>query len=146
MRNVYATLAAILLLNLTLFSQTATKNNKVEVCMPISTAQKVAQDLLRYDSVRIELVNVYTILEFKDSQLKKMDSINIVQTEKINSLDAEIDVHIEKFKTANARVITLQSENTELQKKNKTLKDVCIGLGSGLISALGVLALMFSIK
>ena len=55
--------------------------------MPISTAQKVAQDLLRYDSVRIELVNVYTILEFKDSQLKKMDSINIVQTEKINSLD-----------------------------------------------------------
>jgi len=114
--------------------------------MPISTAQKVAQDLLRYDSVRIELVNVYTILEFKDSQLKKMDSINIVQTEKINSLDAEIDVHIEKFKTANARVITLQSENTELQKKNKTLKDVCIGLGSGLISALGVLALMFSIK
>lgn len=114
--------------------------------MPLSTAQKVAQDLLRYDSTRTELQNVYKIVEFKDLQIKKLDSISITQNEKIDSLNAEITVHDEKFKTADSLATKLQSDNVKLQTKNNTLKNVCIGLGSGLLSTIGALLLVISIK
>ena len=146
MKTAYVALVAILLLNLTLFSQTGTVNKEPVVCMPMATAQKVAQDLLRYDSVRIELNNVYKMIEFKDLQLKKLDAISIVQNEKIDSLNAEIKLHDEKFKTADSQVTKLQSDNVKLQTKNNTLKNVCIGLGSGLLSSIGALLLVISIK
>ncbi len=114
--------------------------------MPLSTAQKVAQDIIRYDSVRIELNNVYKIIEFKDLQLNTLNAISMTQTKKIDLLNAEIKVHDEKFKTADLRVTKLHTENIKLQSKNNTLKNVCIGLGSGLAATIGALLLVISIK
>jgi hypothetical protein len=145
MKTAYVALVAILLLNLTLFSQTGT-NKEPQVCMPLSRAQRIAQDLLRYDSVRTELNSVYEIVKYKDSQIVKLNKINTVQIEKIDSLNSEIAIHEEKFKTADTRVTELQSENTKLQTSKNNLKNWCIGLGSGLITTIGSLLLVISIK
>lgn len=114
--------------------------------MPLSRAQRIAQDLLRYDSVRTELNSVYEIVKYKDSQIVKLNKINTVQIEKIDSLNSEIAIHEEKFKTADTRVTELQSENTKLQTSKNNLKNWCIGLGSGLITTIGSLLLVISIK
>lgn len=132
-------------MNLTVFSQTDI-NKEPQVCMPLSRAQRIAQDLLRYDSVRTELNNVYKIIEFKDSQIVKLNSINVIQIEKIDSLKSEIVAHEKKFKTADTRVTELQSENAKLQSSKNNLKNWCIGLGSGLIATIGSLIAVISIK
>jgi len=138
-------LVVFLLLSLTTFSQNAT-NNEPQVCMPLTKARLIAQDLLRSDSLKAEHEKTLFILERTKSKLELKDSIINTNTEKIDKYLKEIGTHEEKFKTSTDRISKLESEVTDLQAKNNRLRGWMQGLGGGLIATLTTLISVIAIK
>jgi len=97
-------LLILLKLNLTVFSQTdTTKVTESVKCLPVSTFKKIAEDLLRGDSVKFELeLSNKEILKLEEKIILK-DSITTILNKKednykltINTLDSKISF-LEKF-------------------------------------------------
>ena len=97
-------LLILLKLNLTVFSQTDTSKVTESVkCLPVSTFKKIAEDLLRGDSVKFELeLSNKEILKLEEKIILK-DSITTILNKKednykltINTLDSKI-YFLEKF-------------------------------------------------
>ena len=139
------TLVVILLVSLTTFSQTAT-SNEPQVCLSASKARKVAQDLIRLDSLIQEHNNTVFILQQTKVKLILKDSIINTNEQKIVQYIGEIAAHEEKYKTAADRVTKLENDVTTLQKKNKNLQGWVKGLGGGLVSAVTSLVAVILIK
>ena len=139
------TLVVILLVSLTTFSQTAT-SNEPQVCLSASKARKVAQDLIRLDSLIQEHNNTVFILQQTKAKLILKDSIINTNEQKIVQYIREIAAHEEKYKTAADRVTKLENDVTTLQKKNKNLQGWVKGLGGGLVSAVTSLVAVILIK
>ena len=139
------TLVVILLVSLTTFSQTAT-SNEPQVCLSASKARKVAQDLIRLDSLIQEHNNTVFILQQTKAKLILKDSIINTNEQKIVQYIREIAAHEEKYKTAADRVTKLENDVTTLQKKNKNLQGWVKGLGGGLVSAVTSLVAVVLIK
>jgi len=97
-------LLILLKLNLTVFSQTDTSKITESVkCLPISTFKKIAEDLLRGDSVKFELeLSNKEILKLEEKITLKDSVINILNNKEdnykltISSLDNKIEI-LEKF-------------------------------------------------
>ena len=138
-------LVVTLLVSLTTFSQNAT-NNEPQVCMPISKARKVAQDLIRLDSLVAEHNKTLFVLERTQTKLTIKDSIITSNEEKITTYLKEIGTHEEKYKTASTRVSELQNDVNTLQKKNENLQGWVKGLGGGLIATMTALLSVILIK
>jgi|LakMenE01Jun11ns_1017448.scaffolds.fasta_scaffold9709146_2 chromosome segregation ATPase len=138
-------LVVFLLLSLTTFSQNGT-NNEPQVCMPLTKARQVAQDLLRLDSLQAEHNKTLFVLERTNSKIEIKDSIINANTEKIDKYLKEIGTHEEKFKTSSERITKLETEVTDLQTKNTRLRGWIQGLGGGLIATLTTLISVIAIK
>lgn len=140
-------LVSTLLLSLTLFSQTGT-NNKQEpvVCIPQSTAQKIAMDLLRLDSVSVELKSTQDILRKTEDKVAKQD--NIIQTyiDKVKVYEKESAAQTERYETCAGRVTKLEEDLTTLTEKNRKLKNLAKGLGGGLVATIGTILLLITLK
>lgn len=132
-------------MSLTTFSQTAT-SNEPQVCLSASKARKVAQDLIRLDSLIQEHNNTVFVLEQTKAKLILKDSIINTNEQKIVQYIREIAAHEEKYKTAADRVSKLENDVTTLQKKNKNLQGWVKGLGGGLLSAVTSLVAVILIK
>lgn len=132
-------------MSLTTFSQTAT-SNEPQVCLSASKARKVAQDLIRLDSLIQEHNNTVFILQQTKAKLILKDSIISTNEQKIVQYIREIAAHEEKYKTAADRVTKLENDVTTLQKKNKNLQGWVKGLGGGLVSAVTSLVAVILIK
>jgi chromosome segregation ATPase len=138
-------LVVFLLLSLTTFSQNAT-SNEPQVCMPASRARKVAQDLLRLDSLAAEHNKTLFVLERTQTKLVVKDSIISSNEEKIAEYLEEIGTHKEKYTVANNRVTELQESVSTLQTKNENLQGWIKGLGGGLIATMTTLITIILVK
>ena len=114
--------------------------------MPVTRAQKIAQDLIRLDSLSAEHGSLKFILGKTESKITVKDSIIKTNTEKIDTYLKEIGAHEEKFKTASNRISALEIENSELKDKNQKLQSWIKGLGGGLIATLTTLISVIAIK
>ena len=140
-------LVSTLLLSLTLFSQTGT-NNKQEpaVCIPQSTAQKIAVDLLRLDSVSVELKSTQAALHKTESKVVVQDSIIQAYLDKVKTYEKKSAIQIERYGLCASRVTKLEEEVITLADKNRKLKNLAKVLGGGLVATIGMLTLLITIK
>jgi chromosome segregation ATPase len=138
-------LVVTLLVSLTASSQTGT-NNEPQVCLPLGKAQKIAQDLIRLDSVTAELNKTLFVLERTKTKVVVKDSIIASNEEKIATYLKEIGAHETQFKLASDRVTKLEGDVTTLQEKNNKLQGWIKGLGGGFIATLTALVTVIAIK
>lgn len=138
-------LAVTLLLSLTAFSQNATTKEQL-VCIPQSTAQRIAVDLIRLDSVTVELKNTQVILQKTDQKLVEQDSLILIYKEKLLTYQQEIVIQNIRFNTCSERVTKLEKDVVTLTGKNKRLKGWLGGIGGGFITSVGLLIAMITIK
>ena len=138
-------LVSTLLLSLTLFSQTGT-NNKQEpvVCIPQSTAQKIAVDLLRLDSVSVELKSTQDVLHKTESKVVVQDSIIQAYLDKVKTYEKESAAQTERYELCAGRVTKLEEQVITLAEKNRKLKNLAKGLVGGLVASIGTLVLLIS--
>jgi hypothetical protein len=140
-------LVSTLLLSLTLFSQTGTNNKQQPtVCIPESIAQKIAVDLLRLDSVSVELTTTQQVLRKTETKVAKQDSVIQTYLEKIQTYQKESAAQTERYETCAGRVTKLEKDVTTLTEKNRKLKNLAKGLGGGLVASLGTLVLLIALK
>lgn len=132
-------------MSLTAFSQRDTTKEQ-KVCMPLSTAQRIAVDLLRYDSVRVELKTTNEILVRTEKKINKQDSIIVAYEDKVLTAKQEIAAQVDKFNACSGRVIELEKDVATLTDKNRNLKGWIKGLAGGLVSSLGILTALIMIK
>jgi len=114
--------------------------------MPASRARKVAQDLLRLDSLAAEHNKTLFVLERTQTKLVVKDSIISSNEEKIAEYLEEIGTHKEKYTVANNRVTELQESVSTLQTKNENLQGWIKGLGGGLIATMTTLITIILVK
>ena len=138
-------LAVTLLLSLTAFSQNATTKEQL-VCIPQSTAQKIAVDLIRLDSVTVELKNTQVVLQKTEQKLVEQDSLILIYKEKLLTYQQEIATQNIRFNTCSERVTKLEKDVVTLTDKNKRLKGWLKGIGGGFITSVGLLIAMITIK
>lgn len=140
-------LVSILLLSLTLFSQTGT-NNKQEpvVCLPQSTAQKIAVDLLRLDSVSVELKLTQYVLYKTESKILIQDSIIQTYVNKVAIYEKESAAQTERYELCAGRVSKLEEGLETLTEKNRKLKNLAKLLGGSLVASVGILTLFITLK
>ncbi len=139
-------LVSTLLLSLTLFSQTGTNNKQDLVCIPHSTAQKIAMDLLRLDSVSTELTTTQQVLRKTEAKVAKQDSVVQAYLEKVQTYQKESKAQTERYKTCADRVVKLEEDVTTLTEKNRKLKNLAKGLGGGIVASIGTLVLLIALK
>ncbi len=140
-------LVSTLLLSLTLFSQTGTNNRQNPVvCISQSTAQNIAADLLRLDSVSVELKETKTLLQKTEQKTLQQDSLIYYHQQKVLIYKQEIEIQNERFNICSNRVTKLESDVANLAKKNKNLKKWLTGIGGGFIASVGILVAVFAIK
>lgn len=138
-------LAVILLLSLTAFSQKDTSKQQ-KVCMPLSVAQKIAVDLIRLDSVTVELKNTQVVLQKTEQKLNEQDSLILIYKEKLLTYQQEIAIQNTRFNTCSERITKLEKDVVKLTNKNKRLKGWLKGIGGGFITSVGLLIAMITIK
>jgi chromosome segregation ATPase len=114
--------------------------------MPVSRAQRIAQDLVRLDSVTAELQKTLFVLERTNTKIDMKDSIILANTDKIDTYLKEIGAHESKFKTASDRITKLETDNADLNTKNQRLQGWIKGLGGGLIATLTTLISIIALK
>lgn len=114
--------------------------------MPISTAQRIAVDLLRYDSVRVELKSTNEILLRTEKKVIKQDSIITAYEDKVLTAKQETAAQVEKFNACSGRVTELEKDVATLTDKNRNLKGWIKGLAGGLVTSLGILTAFIALK
>jgi len=137
-------LAVILLLSLTAFSQNATTKEQL-ICIPQSTAQKIAVDLLRLDSTTVELKGTQVVLQKTEQKVLEQDSLITIYKEKVLTYEKEIATQNKRFETCSNQVTKLENDVADLAKKNKRLQRWLKGVGGGLAASVAVLVVMFTI-
>jgi hypothetical protein len=137
-------LAVILLLSLTAFSQNATTKEQL-ICIPQSTAQKIAVDLLRLDSTTVELKGTQVVLQKTEQKVLEQDSLIAIYKEKVLTYEKEIATQNKRFETCSNQVTKLENDVADLAKKNKRLQRWLKGVGGGLAASVAVLVVMFTI-
>ena len=138
-------LAVTLLLSLTAFSQNGTTKEQL-ICIPQSTAQKIAVDLIRLDSVTVELKGTQTLLQKTEQKVLEQDSLIRFYEEKVLTYQQEIAAQNKRFNTCSSRVTKLEGDVADLDKKNRNLKKWLTGIGGGFVASVGILVAMFAIK
>ncbi len=140
-------LVSTLLLSSTLFSQTGISNKKEPVvCIPQSTAQKIAVDLLRLDSVSVELKSTQDVLHKTESKIVVQDSIIQTYIDKVKTYKKESAAQTERYELCAGRVTKLEQDVATLTESNRKLKNLAKGLGAGLATTFATIAFILVIK
>jgi len=114
--------------------------------MPLSVAQKIAVDLIRLDSVTVELKNTQVVLQKTEQKLNEQDSLILIYKEKLLTYQQEIAIQNTRFNTCSERITKLEKDVVKLTNKNKRLKGWLKGIGGGFITSVGLLIAMITIK
>jgi len=138
-------LAVILLLSSTAFSQNATTKEQL-ICISQSTAQKIVIDLIRLDSITVELKNTQIVLQKTDQKLVEQDSLVLIYKEKFLTYQQEIATQNVRFNVCSERVTKLEKDVVILTDKNKRSKSWLRLIGGGFITSVGLLIAMIAIK
>ena len=116
----------LLILSSPIFSQTATN----KVCFTEETAKKIAIDIVRGDSAKVELektIILVTQLEEKNSTSQRLVNSYV---EKCANYQTQISLYREKEVKYTGIITGLESDVKKEKKKNKVFKYLSIGLGA----------------
>ena len=119
-------LLILLKLNLTVFSQTDTVSIQTKT-FPIAIVREIAKDLVRYDSVKNELLIVNNLTIENNKKLFLKDSLLFSYIEKEDKYKEIIKIQNEKYTILNDSYMN----NANLLKKEKvknTINQILIGL------------------
>ncbi len=109
-------LLILLKLNLTVFSQTDTSKVTESVkCLPVSTFKKIAEDLLRGDSVKFEL-------ELSNKEILKLEEKIILKDSVTTILNKKEDNYKLTISTLDSKISFLEKFNDELSADLKKQK------------------------
>jgi len=109
-------LLILLKLNLTVFSQTDTSKVTESVkCLPVSTFKKIAEDLLRGDSVKFEL-------ELSNKEILKLEEKIILKDSVTTILNKKEDNYKLTISTLDSKISFLEKFNDELSTDLKKQK------------------------
>ena len=141
MKNRLKILILLLLLNFTILSQVDTN----KICFDYDIILEISKDLLRYDSVSLELEYTKKILKITETRSELKDKqIHTLLNKNIN-YGLMVEAYEKKDSICKKREQDLVNENTELTRKNKNLKISTLVLSSTNIILAGILAI-FIIK
>lgn len=132
----------ILLLSFQTFSQLDTN----KICIPYSTAQKIAIELVQKDSLQHELKETQLILKESQNKIRLQDSVIVSFERKEIEYKSEVKILEEKEKNHIDKVEELTEDNNKLTKKNNRLKTTSKILGGGLLGTLAILIAIVVIK
>jgi hypothetical protein len=135
-------LGTILLLSFQTFSQSDTN----KVCIPYSTAKKIAIELVQKDSLQSELKETQLILKEFQNKTRLQDSVIVYFEQKEIEHKSEIKILEEKEKIHIGKVEELTKDNNKLIKKNNRLKTTSRILGGGFLGTLAALVTLIVIK
>jgi len=132
-------LTLLLVGTLTAFSQKGTLNEKDSVCFSITTAKKIAKDLLSGDSAKAELKLTEEQLFLTEKKVNLKDSIIDIMNIKITNCETIVQKEREKFV-----IVEGYSKKLEFELKKQTVKNKIKNyIGGGL---LGIITLLIILK
>lgn len=138
-------MVVILLVSLTTFSQNAT-NNEPQVCLSVSKARRIAQDLVRLDSLTAEHNKTLFVLQKTIAKVEVKDSIIDANNKKIETYLKEISTHEYKDSICTQKVAKLETDVATLQSKNENLQGWVKGLGGGFIATFSIILTSLLLK
>jgi len=130
-------LSVLLSLTLTSFSQTDTQNNEDSVVvLPYSTAQQIAEDLIKYDQCVEMFDYTYLLLELANEKIAKQDSLIQQSTQKSILCRKQVNAQTQQITVYVTGLEDLQRQNEKLKRNQRWLG---AGLGATVLTTILVL-------
>ena len=140
MEKKLGTFLTILLLNLTIFSQSDIN----KICFDQSTAKKIAADLVKGDSAKAELEKTQTLVTQLNEKIVEKDSIIRVYIKKDTNYITQIQKYAEIKETQSLINKGLEKDVEKLKLENGHLKTAVIWMGSSLGTLASIIILLVS--
>ena len=140
MEKKLGTFLTILLLNLTIFSQSDIN----KICFDQSTAKKIAADLVKGDSAKAELEKTQTLVTQLNEKIVEKDSIIRVYIKKDTNYITQIQKYVEIKETQSLINKGLEKDVEKLKLENGHLKTAVIWMGSSLGTLASIIILLVS--
>ena len=121
-----------LLLNLTIFSQ----NDINKVCFDQSTAKKIAADLVKGDSAKVELDKTKKLVFQLNEKIVKKDSIILFYIKKDTNYINQVKSYAEIKEKQSILVTGLEKDKDKLITENNNLKTGLKWVGGGFVGTL----------
>lgn len=105
------------------FSQTDTnkKDTLTPICLPYTVAQKIAADLVRFDSCIAELQSKELILKYTNDKYNKQVAITNQYQQKYDYSRLQLKAKDEQISIYKTNIDNLSKQNKKLNKKVKVL-------------------------
>ena len=130
-------MSVLLSLTLTSFSQTDTQNNEDSVVvLPYSTAQQIAEDLIKYDQCVEMFDYTYLLLELANEKIAKQDSLIQQSTQKSILCRKQVNAQTQQITVYVTGLEDLQRQNEKLKRNQRWLG---AGLGATVLTTILVL-------
>ena len=120
------TLIILMKLNLIVFSQTDTVSIQTK-SFPITIVKEIAKDLIRYDSVKNELLYVNNLILETEKKIYLKDSLLFSYIEKEQKYKDIIKINNEKYQVLESNFLNNQNLLNKEKMKN-TINQILIGL------------------
>ena len=125
-------LLTTLLLNLTIFSQ----NDINKVCFDQSTAKKIAADLVKGDSAKVELDKTKKLVLQLNEKIVEKDSIILFYIKKDTNYINQVKSYAEIKEKQSILVTSLEKDKEKLITENNNLKTGLKWIGGGFVGTL----------
>ena len=113
-------------MSLATFSQTGT-NKKVH-CFPDSVAKQIAIDLVRGDSVKVELAKTNILVNQLEEKTKTNDRLVSMYVNKVSNYASQIELYRKKETEYHTIVFGLEKDIVKAKKANKYFRIAVSGL------------------
>ena len=121
-----------LLLNLTIFSQ----NDINKVCFDQSTAKKIAADLVKGDSAKVELDKTKKLVLQLNEKIVEKDSVILFYIKKDTNYINQVKSYAEIKEKQSILVTSLEKDKEKLITENNNLKTGLKWIGGGFVGTL----------
>ena len=121
-----------LLLNLTIFSQ----NDINKVCFDQSTAKKIAADLVKGDSAKVELDKTKKLVFQLNEKIIEKDSVILFYIKKDTNYINQVKSYAEIKEKQSILVTSLEKDKEKLITENNNLKTGLKWIGGGFVGTL----------
>ncbi len=121
-----------LLLNLTIFSQ----NDINKVCFDQSTAKKIAADLVKGDSAKVELDKTKKLVFQLNEKIVEKDSVILFYIKKDTNYINQVKSYAEIKEKQSILVTGLEKDKEKLVTENNNLKTGLKWVGGGFVGTL----------
>lgn len=121
-----------LLLNLTIFSQ----NDINKVCFDQSTAKKIAADLVKGDSAKVELEKTKKLVFQLNEKIVEKDSVILFYIKKDTNYINQVKSYAEIKEKQSILVTGLEKDKDKLITENNNLKTGLKWVGGGFVGTL----------